>query len=173
MQPIFETSRLLLREMSLRDLDFVATQLADPDVMRFYPKRYSREESEQWVRRQMARYKRDGHGLWLVTDKDSGRPLGQVGLMMQTVDGVKEAEVGYLIHAPYWRNGFATEAATATRDYAFETLHKPRVISLIRPVNVPSQGVARKMRMMPEKHTMHANLEHIVFSVTPEDLRDD
>ena len=173
MQPVFETSRLLLREMSPTDLDFVATMMADADVMRYYPKRYSREESAQWVRRQMKRYKRDGHGLWLVTDKDSGRPLGQVGLMMQNVDGVKEAEVGYLIHAPYWRNGFATEAATATRDYAFETLHKPRVISLIRPVNVPSQGVARKMKMMPEKHTMHANLEHIVFAVTPEDLRDD
>jgi hypothetical protein len=31
--------------MSMDDLDFIAVQLADPEVMRFYPKCYSREES--------------------------------------------------------------------------------------------------------------------------------
>ena len=111
---LLETDRLLLREMSQGDLDFVATMLADPEVMRFYPKAYSREESAEWVERQIARYARDGHGLWLVTLRETGRPVGQVGLTFQSVDGIAEPEVGYLIHRPFWRRGFAAEAAAAS-----------------------------------------------------------
>ena len=66
---ILETPRLILREMSLDDLDFVATMLADSEVMRYYPKCYSREEAQTWVQRQIKRYTRHGHGLWLVLDK--------------------------------------------------------------------------------------------------------
>ena len=52
---ILETPRLILREMSLADLDFVAAMLADPEVMRYYPKCYSRQEAETWIGRQMNR----------------------------------------------------------------------------------------------------------------------
>lgn len=166
MAPILTTSRLMLREMSLADLDFVAAMLADPEVMRFYPKCYSRAEAEAWVGRQIERYVRYGHGLWLVLDRSSGEAVGQVGLTVQEVDGVDEPEVGYLIHRPFWRRGFASEAALATRDYAFRTLKKRRVISLIRPENVPSRGVAAKMGMAVEKRTIRAGFEHLVFAVS-------
>ncbi len=169
MKPVLETTRLVLGEMTLGDLDFVAAMLADPQVMRFYSSRLSRDESEAWVRRQMSRYAKDGHGLWLVKEKSSDRPVGQVGLAMQQVDDVEVPEIGYLIHRPFWRRGFAFEAATATRDYAFDTLGIERVISLIRPENVPSQGVARKLGMKPGKHIVRKGLDHIVFSMTRAD----
>ena len=105
MKQIPETSRLILREMSLADLDFVAAMLADPEVMRDYPKCYSREEAETWVQRQMNRYARHGHGLWLVLEKSSGQPVGQVGLLIQQFHGVDEKEIAYLIHRPFWRRG--------------------------------------------------------------------
>jgi RimJ/RimL family protein N-acetyltransferase len=166
MDPILVTSRLLLREMSRDDLDFVAAMLADPDVMRFYPKSYSREEAAAWIDRQVDRYARHGHGLWLVVDRDGGEPIGQVGLTLQRVEGEEVPEVGYLIHRPFWRRGFATEAAVATRDHAFQSLGRSRVSSLIRPENVPSQGVARKMGMEPVGRTViHGGFEHLVFSV--------
>jgi len=159
-----EAARLTFREMSLGDLDFVATMLADPEVMRFYPKCYSREEAEGWVRRQMGRYQRDGHALWLVLEKATAQPVGQVGLILQEVDGMREPEVGYLIHRPFWRRGFATEAARATRDHAFAVRGCARVISLIRPENLPSQGVAKKMGMTVEKHTVFSGYDHLVFA---------
>jgi RimJ/RimL family protein N-acetyltransferase len=161
---ILETPRLILREMSLDDLDFVATMLAHPEVMRFYPHCHTRDEAEAWVRWQMDRYAHYGHGGWLAVDRATGDPRGQVGLIPQTVEGVFETEIGYLIHRPYWRNGLASEAAAACRDYAFEVLNRPRVISLIRPENVPSQGVARRVGLSPGKHVTHYGLEHIVFS---------
>ena len=166
MKQILETRRLILREMSLADLDFVAAMLADPEVMRFYPRCYSREESETWVQRSLNRYARHGHALWLALDKASGQPVGQVGLLIQNIQGVEEREVGYLIHRPFWRRGFATEAALACRDYAFTMLGRERVIALVRPENVPSQGVARKLGMQPESYTVqHSTFTHLVFSI--------
>src|SRR3954462_1166044 len=109
MYPILVTPRLALREVTLDDLDFVAAMLADPEVMRFYPRRYSREEAEGWIRREVDRYARWGHGRWLVLDRSTGQPVGQVGLTLQAVEGVEEPEVGYLIHRPFWRQGLATE----------------------------------------------------------------
>ena len=163
---ILETSRLILREMSLDDLDFVAAMLADPEVMRYYPKCYSRDEARVWIERQMNRYARHGHGLWLAIDKAAGQPVGQVGLLIQQVHGVAEKEVAYLIHRPFWRRGFATEAGRAARDYAFEVLDRQRVIALIRPENVPSIGVARKLGLEEEPDRIqHSGFEHIVLSL--------
>jgi RimJ/RimL family protein N-acetyltransferase len=164
MRRILNTARLILREMSHDDLDFVAAMLADAEVMRYYPKCYSRDEAAAWVQRQIDRYARDGHGLWLVSEQDAGQPVGQVGLVRQQVRGVDETEVGYLIHRPFWRRGFASEAAQACRDHALHILGRPSVISLIRPENLPSQGVARKIGMRPEPGLVqHGEFEHIVF----------
>jgi len=170
MAPILETPRLALREMSPGDLDFVAAMLGHPEVMRYYPKVYSRNEARTWLERQRERYARDGHGLWLAEDRATGEPVGQVGLMTQLVDGVKEPEIGYLIHRPFWRRGLASEAALGVRAWAFDTLGHPRVISLIRPENLPSQGVARKLGMAPEKRVQIFGMEHIVFSVRKADV---
>jgi [ribosomal protein S5]-alanine N-acetyltransferase len=101
MKVILETPRLILREMSRSDLDFVAVMLADPEVMRFYPKCYCREEAETWIERQIKRYARHGHGLWLVVEKATAESVGQVGLLIQHIDGVDEKEVAYLIHRDY------------------------------------------------------------------------
>jgi RimJ/RimL family protein N-acetyltransferase len=165
MNPVLETTRLRLRQMSLDDLDFVAAMLSHPEVMRFYPKLHTRQEAQAWVERQLARYRNDGHGLWLVLDRESGEPVGQVGLVVQEVDGKPEFEIGYLIHRPHWRKGLATEAALGVREYAFGPRGLDRVISLIRPENIPSQGVARKLGMTPERETDFKGYRHLVFAV--------
>ena len=165
-EPVLETSRLLLRELVPDDLDFVAAMLADPEVMRYWPRPYSREEAEDWVRRQRERYARDGYGYWLAVERATGRPVGQTGLLTVEVDGVEEAALGYIIHRPFWRRGFATEAAAAILDYAFGTLGKQRVIAPIRPENEPSLAVARKLGMAPERRTSFAGFEHLVFALT-------
>jgi RimJ/RimL family protein N-acetyltransferase len=151
--------------MGHEDLDFIAGMLADPEVMRFYPKPLSRDESLAWIDRQVERYRTDGHGLWLVVEKTSGAPAGQVGLLNQLVDGVREDEIGYLIQRSFWRRGYASEAALRVRSYAWDTLKRRRVISLIRPGNLPSQGVAGKLGMRVEKETLFRGLPHLVFCV--------
>ena len=167
MKQVLATERLTLREMALDDLDFVAAMLDHPEVMRFYPKRYTRDEARAWIERQVQRYADHGHGLWLVAERDSQNPVGQVGLMMQEVEGTWEPEIGYLVHRPFWRRGYASEAARGVREYAFGVLKRPKVISLIRPENIPSQGVARTLGMAPQREVDFKGFRHIVFAAWP------
>lgn len=170
MTPILTTPRLLLRELTPGDVPFMAALLGDSEVTRFYPHVYGLTDAEAWVARQLARYERDGHGGWLALDRKTGEPVGQVGLTNQPVEGTLEPEIGYLLLRTRWRQGLASEAALAVRDHAFGPLGKPHVISLIRPINHPSRGVARKMGMRPVKLTLHAGLEHLVYRVDRSDL---
>lgn len=166
MTVILETARLLLREIEPFDLDFLAAMLGDPEVMRYYSKPLDRAESAVWLDRQRERYARDGHGLWLVLDRRSGEPLGQVGVLEQDLDDGVETEVGYLIARVHWRQGFASEAARACRDWAFSSLGRTHVVSLIRPENLPSQAVARSNGMTLERTLVWRGLNHHVFGIT-------
>ncbi|HTM02203.1 MAG TPA: GNAT family N-acetyltransferase [Vicinamibacterales bacterium] len=160
---ILETERLTLRELEPNDLDFLASMMADPDVSHHYDRRFSREASEQWLNRQLERYATDGHGMWLAMDKATGAPVGQVGLVIQTVENRRRPEIGWLLDRPQWGKGYATEAGAAVRDAAFSRWKYPEVISLIRPANLPSQRVAERIGLKPGPRVWFNGSEHIVF----------
>jgi len=165
MPTILETPRLTLRTMSLDDLDFIASMLEHPEVMRFWPRPMSRDEAVQWIERQVGRYESKGYGYWLALDRVSGFPVGQVGLIPREFDGLDEVDIGYMIHRPFWRNGYAAEAAIGCREYAFTTLNRPRVLCLIRPENEPSVGVARKIGLKTDGRIIeHFGFDHIVYT---------
>ena len=162
---ILETTRLRLRELTTTDLDFVAAMMADAEVARAYGRRFSRPDAAVWLDHQLERYRVDGHGLWLVLDRQAGTPMGQVGLMLQDVDGEEMPEVGWLLHRPFWGGGDATEAAAATRDAAFARWGYEAVISLIRPENTRSQRVAQRIGMRPGRVAQFEEFEQVVWQV--------
>lgn len=162
---ILGTARLILREMTPEDIDFIAEMMAHPEVNFFYERRFTREESEIWLERQIERYRRDGTGLWLVLNRSTGHPIGQVGLAMQDVDGSRLPEIGWLLHRPYWGQGYATEAGVAVRDSALNDWGHSRLISLIRPVNLASQRVARRLGMTDQRRVQFHGFEHCVFEL--------
>lgn len=168
MQVIAETPRLRLRELIPDDLDFVATMLADPEVSRYYERRFQRPDAQVWLDRQLARYARHGHGLWLVEDRETATPVGQVGLAMQEVEGESHPEIGWLLHRPFWGRGYATEAGAAARDLAFARWHYRYVISLIRPINTPSRRVAERLGMTPGREVTFHGFTHLVYSIERE-----
>jgi RimJ/RimL family protein N-acetyltransferase len=165
MTPFLTSERLNFRVMNAGDLGFVAEMVCDPEVMRFYPQVLDRAGAEGWLDRLLDRQSRDGYSFWHVSDRLTGEPLGQVGLLRQEVDGVLELEIGYMLRRQCWRKGYAREAACAVRDYAFHVLDKERVISLVRPVNVPSQRVALAYGAKPEKLVQWRDFEHLVFAL--------
>jgi RimJ/RimL family protein N-acetyltransferase len=168
MPPIFETNRLIAREMTLDDLDFVAGLLADPEVMRHYPRCSTREEARETILRHRENYANYGYGRWLIEERAEGRAVGLVGVLPQRVEELVEPEVAYMIDRAWWRRGYASEAAAASRDFAFQNLGAPHVIALVRPVNVGSQGVARRIGMSPGRRIVHAGLDHVVYSIDRE-----
>jgi RimJ/RimL family protein N-acetyltransferase len=149
---ILMTERLVLRELTSADEPFVAS-MTD-----------SVADSADWMRRSFARYARDGFSLWLAIERASGEPVGQIGLLTQTVDGVVEPEVAYHLAARHRRRGFAREGGAAVRDWAFARGYD-HVIALIRADNVGSQAVARALGMTPGATAMHAGVEHVVWRI--------
>lgn len=170
---ILETGRLLLREMTGGDFPALCRMLRDPEVMYAYEHAFSEEEARDWLRRQRDRYARDGIGLWAVVEKCSGEMVGQCGLTWQDCGyPAPVLEVGYLLERAAWHRGYATEAARACRDYAFDRLGAGEVFSIIRDSNLPSQRVARRngmeVRGMFVKHYYGVEMPHLIFSVRRE-----
>ncbi|MGA8309223.1 MAG: GNAT family N-acetyltransferase [Terriglobales bacterium] len=165
---ILETERLLLREFVPEDVDALAAVLSDPETMRYYPAVLDRAGVAAWIDRNRRRYADAGHGLWAMILKSNGEVIGDCGLARQTVDDVDEIEIGYHVRRDLWGQGYAPEVARACRDYGFERLSAKRLISLIRPENLPSRRVAEKIGLSLWKEVMWRGLPHCVYVVRRE-----
>ena len=80
--------------------------------------------------------------------RESNTLCGGVGLMIEPDH--RRAELGYWIGVPYWKNGYATEAAQAVVEYGFRTLGLHRIFASHVPGNPASGGVLRKIGMQHE-----------------------
>ena len=172
---VIETPRLQLREMTPADRPALCRILQDSEVMYAYNGPFSDEEVDEWLERQLARYRQYGYGLWAVVLKATGEMIGQCGLTLQHWNGREMIEVGYLFQRSHWHQGYATEAARACMDYAFGTLNSPLVCSIIRDNNLPSQQVALRNGMtrrpgVMAKHYRGAGMPHWLF-VRPRTIR--
>jgi [ribosomal protein S5]-alanine N-acetyltransferase len=161
---VFETERMVLREMEMADLDDLMAIFSDPEAMRYYPSTKSREEAEAWVRWTLGSYRDHGFGQWVAILKSSGEFAGQCGLTVQEVEGEEEVEIGYLFLREFWGRGLATEAARAARDHGF-ALGYPRLISIIDPGNLASRRVAEKTGLTLEKEVWKWDKEVCVYVV--------
>ena len=70
---ILETERLLLREMGDKDFPALCRMLQDPAVMYAYEHCFTDQDVQEWLDRQLMRYRRDGFGLWAVVLKSTGQ----------------------------------------------------------------------------------------------------
>jgi [ribosomal protein S5]-alanine N-acetyltransferase len=165
---ILETPRLILREFVTDDGDALALVLSDADTMRFYPAPLDKAAVKEWIARNRRRYAKDGHGLWAIVSRSTGELIGDCGLTTQTVDHADEIEIGYHVRRDCWCQGFATEAARACREYGFAKLSVERLISIIRPENLPSRRVAEKIGMKIWRGVMRAGCLHSVYSLSRE-----
>lgn len=164
---ILETQRLVLREMTQGDFSALCKILQDREVMYAYEGAFSSDEVQVWLDRQLERYKQHGFGLWAVILKETGIMIGQCGLTMQDYNSSKVMEVGYLFQKEYWHRGYASEAAIACKEYAFNKLNAKEVYSIIRDTNIPSQNVAIRNGMSCIdkfiKHYRDVDMPHFLF----------
>ena len=145
-----ETKRLLLRPMLPSDFDALLLIFTDPKVMdAFKHPPFTHEQMQRWLQRNLDHQNEHGYGLFSVILKETGELIGDCGL--EQMDDMKAAELGYDFRSAFWNQGYATEAARAVREYAFDVLHLPHLISLIRAGNLASKRVAEKVGMILEE----------------------
>lgn len=163
-----ETPRLRLREMTETDLPQLRAILQDEQTMTAYEGAFDEAMTRRWLQRMLDRYRDDGYGLWAVELRETDGMIGQCGLTRQHIFDADVVEVGYLFNRVHWHQGYATEAATACVDYAFEQLGAERVWAQVRDTNIGSMNVAIRLGMTVkgrfEKHYRGVDMPHLAFA---------
>ncbi len=165
-----ETERLVLRRWSEDDVDALAAVFAEPAFWHFpFRRGFTREETEQFVERQLEHWATHGFGMWAVELKADGRLAGYTGLAIPTwlPQVLPAVEVGWRLHPDHWGRGLATEGGAASLRYGFEELGLDRIIAIAMPDNVASLRVMAKLGMVEALQTWDAerNVPQVVYEV--------
>jgi RimJ/RimL family protein N-acetyltransferase len=153
-----ETARLVLRRPTEEDADAFAEAATDPEVMRYIGDGGvgTREGSLHAIRRYRRFWEEDGFGMFVLVRNEDRVVVGRAGLQAWNpvdwrtgarteIGPTAEIEIGWILARRHWGQGYATEAALALRDLAFQELGISRLISLIHPLNRASVRVAEKI----------------------------
>lgn len=140
--PTLTTERLLLRGFRASDFEPYAAIMADPAVTRFLGDGKPQSAADAWrsIAFFLGHWELRGFGLWAVEERATGALAGRIGFLQP--EGWPDFELAYTLAPAFQGRGYAREGARAALAYARETLGRERVISLIRPENMPSRRVA-------------------------------
>lgn len=154
---IVKTERLTLRPFKERDhASYMATH-ADPEVMRFYPAIWSKEQSAGAIQCAEDGLAKNGFDLLVIELQQTGEFVGTIGivqlndLMQKTLSGQPQVEIGWRLQHNMWGQGFAPEGAKACLDYAWGKFNLPEVVAFTAAINLPSQRVMEKIGMTRDK----------------------
>jgi RimJ/RimL family protein N-acetyltransferase len=151
--PVLETERLRLRGLQASDFNTFAAFAASPRAGfvggpngRTLAWRGFCSMTGHWVHR--------GYGVFVFCDKVTDAPLGTTGPWYP--EGWPEPEIAWTVWSPEAEGkGYAHEAATAARAYAYGVLGWATAISLIDPRNTRSAALARRMGCVPDGSFVH------------------
>lgn len=174
--PRLRTDRLLLRGWREGDRAPFAALNADPEVMRHFPARLTRDESDAMIDRIQAGFAERGFDLWALEIIGTGQFIGFTGLAEPRFQAhfTPAVEIGWRLSRPSWGHGYASEAARRVLGFAFNDLGLREVVSFTSAVNVRSQAVMRRIGMThdPADDFEHPLVEdgplrpHVLFRMT-------
>jgi RimJ/RimL family protein N-acetyltransferase len=137
--PVLETERLVLRAPRIEDAKAVAALANDrriaENTLRI-PHPYTYADATQWI---ATANTRPGETTFLIS-----RDADIVGVCGFNLREGSEPEIGYWLGAPYWGNGYATEAVRALIDHAFAAHGHTALQAGARVSNPASRHVLEK-----------------------------
>lgn len=149
--PTLRTARLRLRPFTDEDADDLFALHSNAYVLRYWdsPPWTERGHAERFIAacQQMAD---EGTGARLAIDREhDGTFLGWCSLGRLNSD-YRSAALGYCLHETAWGHGYATEAARALLQWAFDTLDLNRVQAEADTRNAASARVLEKLGFLRE-----------------------
>lgn len=163
---MIETDRLFLRPISLDDVDDLLEYQSHPEIVRYIPwpertRQQVIEAAEKTIATAKFDLKEDGDFLVLVWEIKSGESKGKV--IGQSNMGLKSlqdgcADIGWVTHQDFQRQGYAFEATYALMQYAFENFPIRRLIADIDTRNPESAAMAAKLGMRREGEFIDAEM---------------
>ena len=152
---MIETPRTIIRPYTEADIALIAPIFADPITMMFWPQPLSEEVTAAWVQRASASFPATGLGRMRVELRDGGATIGDCGIVAAEINGRREYDLGYIIHHPYWRQGYGLECARACLEYGIHTLGLKRIVANMAHDHSASARVAEQLGMRREASFYH------------------
>lgn len=141
--PTLETERLVLRPPMAEDLPAWTAFHADPEVMKFLGGVQAESTAWRGLCGMAGAWALHAFGMFSVLERTTGRWIGRVGPWQPP--GWPGTEVGWGLAREAWGQGYALEAATATIDWAIDTLGWTDIIHCVDPANVASARLAARL----------------------------
>lgn len=144
-----QTKRLLLRPLTLDDVDDFFDIKINPNVSAYLriPLK-TKEETEQYIRKIINEYEKNGIGRFAVFLKETGKLIGFSGLKYRNTlenNHIDFYDLGYRFAEEHWRKGYATEAAIAWLNHGFSTMKLPVIYACAVTDNIGSNAVLQKL----------------------------
>jgi RimJ/RimL family protein N-acetyltransferase len=150
-QQELQTARLLLRSLERSDIPDLVRLAGDRDVAATtlnIPHPYTTADAESFLAHANTEAAAGRSAIFAICLFPGSELCGMVGLTIAPAS--RRAELGYWIGVPYWRRGFATEAAGAVLQFGFETLGLRKIHATHFAGNIASQSVLEKIGMRHE-----------------------
>ncbi|MEM1288836.1 MAG: GNAT family N-acetyltransferase [Pseudomonadota bacterium] len=141
--PTVETERLLLRGWRESDAKGYAELYGDEENVRFIGGTLTPPEAWRMVAQRIGQWYLRGFAMFAVELKETGEFIGHCGPNFPA--GWPEHEIGYGFIKRFHGKGYATEAASASLEFAYRTLGWTTAISLIDALNTPSARLAMRL----------------------------
>lgn len=151
MRSVLRTDRLSLAPWEDGFLDGFARLAADERVMRFIGEGgpWSPERTATRHRACLEHWESYGFGWRAMLDAGGFAGVAALNRLGTVVPGIEESavEIGWWVDPRRWGLGYATEAARALRDEAFDGLGARRLAARCQPANQASERVMIKIGM--------------------------
>lgn len=160
---ITETDRCIIRETTEADVKAFWEIYSNPEITRYTEGLYPTIEKEKQYRREYIEkvYGFYGFGVWTILKKDTDEIIGRAGFSYR--DGYEEPEIGYVIGVPWQRQGYAYEVCVALLEYAKRELDFDNVNAFVRPANIASLQLCRKLGMEVTGETLINGERHLLL----------
>ncbi len=149
---ILETERLVLREFSIDDAEFILTLLNTPGWLEYIGDKNVRtvEDAVNYLENgPIKSYKENGFGLWLTSLKNNGTPIGMCGLVNR--ESLEDIDIGFALLPENSNLGYGYEIAQATINHAKHVLGIEKIVAITDSNNVPSIKLLNKLGLQFEK----------------------
>jgi ribosomal-protein-alanine N-acetyltransferase len=147
--PSLETTRLLLRKLSLIDADDLYQVFSDEETTNYVP-REKHPDKMTTINHLENLIKKMDEGIsivWSVIDKTDNRVIGTVNLYFK-LD--RAASLGAVINSEYWGKGIATEALKEIIGLGFDKMKLIRIEGKCESNNIASEKMLKKLGMTYE-----------------------
>ncbi|MBK8505262.1 MAG: GNAT family N-acetyltransferase [Saprospiraceae bacterium] len=168
---VLKSKRLFLREVSLKDIDFLAKLHRDRLVMQHIGPLRTRKQVIDRITHIIEAYRNNPDlGIWMCCLTANDQPIGWACL--KDLDGSKQIEIGYRLASEFWGHGYATEISKGLLQFGFQLHELDEIVGVTRLDNEASKRVLEKCGLTYQHLAIYYNTEVLYYKITSRQWQD-